>query len=122
MGLADRFVGKIWWDCDEEPYKTWKVVDITTSGPVNKAVQYINATCVEVVRGEGPNDFVIPARVVVGSGDGAIYDPNMQEDLVLVDLAKDPDSTLVQPCLGECVEARPPPPKRGRPGHASRRH
>ena len=103
--LADRFVGKIWWDCDTEPYRTWKVVDITTSGPVNKAVQYINATCVEVVRGQCPNDFEIPARVVVGSGDDAIYDPDMQEDLVLVDLTKDPDSTVVQPYLDEYIEA-----------------
>jgi hypothetical protein len=103
--LADRFIGKIWWDCDNAPYKTWKVVEITTSGPVNKPVQYANATCVEVVRGQGPNDFEISARVVVGSGDDAIYDPDMQEDLVLVDLTKDPDSTIVKPYLDEYVEA-----------------
>ena len=64
-------------------------------------------TCVEVVRGKGifPNDFEVPARVVVGSGDGAIFDPDQQGDLVLVDLAKDPDTTVVKPYLGEYIEA-----------------
>jgi hypothetical protein len=60
---------------------------------------------VEVVRSEGPNDFAITARVVVGSGDDAMHDPDVQEDPVLVDLTKDPGSTVAQPCLGECVEA-----------------
>jgi hypothetical protein len=78
MELSERFIGKIWWDCDTEPHRTWKVVEITTYGPANKPVQYINATCVEVVRGKGifPNNFEVPARVVVGSGDGAIFDPD----------------------------------------------
>ena len=59
----------------------------------------------EVARGQCPNDFEIPARVVVGSGDDAMCDPDMQEDLALVDLTKDPDSTVVQPCLDEHIEA-----------------
>ena len=41
----------------------------------------------------------------MGSGDDAIFDPNMQEDLVLVDLTKDPDSTEVKPYLDEYIEA-----------------
>jgi hypothetical protein len=105
LELADRFIGKIWWDCDNAPYKTRKVVEFTTSGPVKKPVQYINATCVEVARGQGPDDFEVPTRVIVGSGDDAIYDPEMQEDPVLVDLTKDPDSTVVKPYMDEYIEA-----------------
>jgi hypothetical protein len=89
-------LAKIWWDCNNAPYKTWKAVEMTTPGPVKKPVQYTNATCVEVVRGQGPNNFGVPTRVVVGAGDDAIYDPEMQEGLVLVDLTKDPDSTIVK--------------------------
>ena len=105
--LSERFIGKIWWDCDTEPHRTRKVAEITTHGPANKPVQCINATCVEVVRGKGifPNDFEVPARVAVGSGDDATFDPDKQEDLVLVDLTKDPDSTVVKPYLDEYIEA-----------------
>ena len=59
----------------------------------------------EVVRGQGPNDFDVPARVIVGSGDDAIYDPEMQEDLVLVDPTQDTDSTEVKPYMDEDMEA-----------------
>lgn len=77
----------------------------------------------EVVRGKGifPNDFEVPARVAVGSGDDATFDPDKQEDLVLVDLTKDPDSTVVKPHLDEHTEISPPP-KRGSPRHGSSRH
>jgi hypothetical protein len=50
--LADRFVGKIFWDCDEAPFPTYMAHEITTSGPTNKPVNQANATCVEVVRCE----------------------------------------------------------------------
>jgi hypothetical protein len=34
--LADRFVGKLFWDCDEAPFPTCMVHETTTSGPTNK--------------------------------------------------------------------------------------
>jgi hypothetical protein len=46
VALADRCVGKIIWECDEQPYRSHKVIEITTWGPLSKPPQMINGTCV----------------------------------------------------------------------------
>ena len=88
VNLAKRFVGKILWGCDEAPFPTYMVHEITTSGPTNKPVDQINATCVEVVRCDKPYpcDFEVPSRCILGSGAEAIYKPEKLFDLVLVKL------------------------------------
>ena len=103
--LADRFVGKIFWDCDEAPFPTYMVHEITTRGPANKPMEQINATCVEVVRcGKTSADFEVPSRCILGTGASAIYNPEMLFDLLLVDL-NEGDGRVVKPFLSEYMEA-----------------
>ena len=100
--LADRFVGKIFWDCDEAPFPTYMVHEITTRASTNKNVDQINATCVEVVR--CGSKFEVPSRCILGVGAGAIYNPEMLFDLLLVDL-NEGDGKVVKPFLDEYVIA-----------------
>jgi hypothetical protein len=104
--LADRFVGKMFWDCDEAPFPTYMAHEITTSGPTNKPVDQVNATCVEVARCDKPypNDFEVPSRCILGAGVDAIYNPEMLFDLVLVKL-NEGNGKVVKPFMGEHIMA-----------------
>ena len=107
VALADRYMGKIIWECDEKPYRSYKVIEITTWGPLSKPPQMINGTCVEVERSGKPfpNEFEVPSRCMLGAGKDAIYDPELLFDLMLVDLKKDPENKTVLPYFDEYVEA-----------------
>ena len=104
--LAKLFVGKILWGCDEAPFPTYMVHEITASGPANKPVDQINATCVEVVRCDKPYpcDFEVPSRCILGSGAEATYKPEKLFDLVLVKL-NEGSGKEVKPYMGEYIEA-----------------
>ena len=105
--LADRYVGKIIWECDEKPYRPYKVIETTTWGPLSKPPQMINGTCVEVERSGKPfpNEFEVPSRCILGAGIDEIYDPELLFDLMLVDLKKDPENKTVLPYFDEYIEA-----------------
>jgi hypothetical protein len=100
--LAGRFVGKIFWDCDEAPSPTYMVHEITTSGPTNKPMGQVNATCVEVARCDKPypNDFEVPSRCILGAGAEATYNPEM-----LFDLLNEGNGKVVKPFMGEYMMA-----------------
>jgi hypothetical protein len=102
-----RGQGKVIWECDEKPYRSHKVIEITTWGPLSKPPQMINGTCVEAERSGKPfpNEFEAPSRCVLGAGKGATCDPELLFGLVLADLKKDPKNKTVLPYFDEHIEA-----------------
>ena len=107
VALADRCMGKIIRECDEKPYRSQKVIEVTTWGPLSKPPKMINGTCVEVERSGKPfpNEFEVPSRCVLGAGKGAMCGPELLFDLALVGLKKDSENKTVLPHFDECIEA-----------------
>jgi hypothetical protein len=103
VALADRHVGKVIWECDEKPYRSYKVIGITTWGPLSKSPQMINGTCAGVERSGKPfpNEFEVPSRCTLGAGKGAIYDPGLLFDLMITSRFKE----YIEAHFDEYIEA-----------------